>query len=390
MDTSAIDTQTIDPGTDAGDTQTGFMTSVLAGIDKQVEAPADTPKGEGEGEKDKAKPDAEKPPGEQDSKDKKQDPLEEEEPKNMTPEAGKRWKELKSSNKTLAMRNAELEAKAKEFETKLAELTTKTKDLEGTASQVADLERLRAQVAEYEGELAISRVEATPEYKRTVVEPMARLTNIADRLAKTYDPEGNASLKERILGIIETRDIGTQRKRIAELVGEWNEGDRLDLYTLSNDYQVIIDRKNQITQNAKDALAQIQERERGEAEQTKAAQTQEWTRAVTGVGEKLKSRFPNLPPEEHEKIRGQITANSFDAEPPEGKAFAAFAAVYLPHALKEIAKFETQAKELDAKVKALQASKPGAGAGAGDVVKQRNDDDKGDNFLGAVLQQLPS
>lgn len=372
-DTPSADTATDLPNDITGDTPS-FLTSVLEEVRN---AGADAPEIKQDPPEPEKKPEGEAKPE-----------TEEEDPKDLSKGAGEKWKKLKAAEKAAKQRATELEAKYNETSTKLTEYESRMKELEASATQVAEVDRLKGVMAEMESELAISRVEATPEYKRTVVEPMARLIGVAERLAKRYDTEGKGHLKERLLGIIETKDIDSQREKMEDLTSEWRESDRFDLYRLGDDYQVIQGRREEIQGNAKDALAQIEARQREETEQSKAENTRTWQRSVTEVADTLKAAIPGLSEERFKQIQGQVAANNFDAEKPQGKAFAAYSAVLLPEVLKQVKTLMASNTALEAKIKSLQGSKPGAGEGKQEDIKEDPTDDGG-GFLSRVSKQLP-
>lgn len=392
--TTDTDTLTETPAAEAGDEGNSFQSSILAGLET-LPAGSDTAASDDTAAADVKTDD----PGDLDPEkiktgekakvdEAKKPDTEEEVPEGLTKAAGSKWKELRQEAKLAKAKALELETKTKTYETQVVEMQAKLRELETANTQLAEVERLKEVVAEYESELTVSRVEATPEYKNSVIAPMAKLMNIADRIAKEYDPEGTGRVKERLLGIIETTDLKAQRKAIGEIASEWTEGDRFDLYQLGNDYQVIAARRDEIKANAKNALEQITAREREESERSAAEIQQAHVRAAGEVWERLAPHFADLPPEEVTKIRGQVTANPLDKENATGKAFAAYSAVLLPQVLKKYNAAVANTKALEAKVASLQKSKPGAGGGAGDDIKTPESDVSQGGFLAAVTSKI--
>lgn len=298
------------------------------------------------------------------------------ETKNMTPSAGARFKEIRT-------RAAAAEKQALEFRTKSEAAEARIKELETAGTQIAELEPLRAKISEYEKELSLTRVEATPEYKRTVIEPMARMIAISDEIAKAYDPEGKEGISEKILNMLEDQNPRSQAKKIAAFASEFEEYDRHKLYTLGQDYQRIAERRGEIKANAAEALKQIQERERADGEQMSAQQKQEWTRASGSTWDNLKSHFPDLPEADATRIRGAATSTDFNTESTDGRVFATYAAYLLPVALESNKGLKAKVAELEKRVAGFNKAKPGAGSGNGHDVDEKQQTEGG--FLEAVL-----
>ena len=184
------------------------------------------------------KPDDTKPAEEksEDSEKKSEDPTDDsnddETAKSMTPSAGAKFKEIKAEAKAARARVAELEAKLAEVE-----IAPKPDQVEAEKLQSAIAEK-EAKLVEYEKELAISRFEATEEYKESVVAPMAAILGVVEDLAKEYEIS-----EKSLLGILEETNRKAQEKLILELASNFSERDRITLYNLGDDYAAVMDHK---------------------------------------------------------------------------------------------------------------------------------------------------
>lgn len=271
----------------------------------------------------------------------------------MTPKAQAKWKEIRAEKKAAEARATESETKSKSYETQLAERDAKVKELEGKTAQLGDIDRLKEQVDRYEKELYIARVEATPEYERTVLEPMSKVIGHVDRMAAKYNVP-----KSKIIDALKEADIDKQVEALDAFATEFHERDRNILYNLGDDYQKITARQTDLRANSAQALKEIQEREQAEASEMSAAQQQEWNRAAAQTWDKLSAHFKDLPEEEVTKLKGAVAGIDWSKENAEGKAFAAYSATLLPKMVTANREQATKIKELETRVANLTKAKP--------------------------------
>lgn len=311
-----------------------------------------------EAEKPKEDKAAEEPKSEEPKKEEKAEESDDAEVKNMTPNAGAKFKEIKAEAKAARARVAELEAKLAEVEK-----SPKPDAAEAEKLQAAITER-EAKIAEYEKELAISRFEATTEFKTTVVEPLAAILGVVERFAKKYEvPE------KKLMSILSEADPDAQGDLIVEMASGFSERDRVSLYQLADDYSAVMAHRDELRANASQALAAREATKAAEAAKSVEESKKTWKSATSKVWETLKAKIP-LPGEGEEKtaleneIFSKVSEASLDSANVDVKAFAAFAGALVPHMAKQNKLLSTEVAELKEALKKYQAATPGAGAGA--------------------------
>jgi hypothetical protein len=297
------------------------------------------------------------------------------ETKSMTATAGARFKEIKAEAKAARAKVAELEAKLAQLE------SAKPSDFEDPEKLKSVLSEKESKISEYERELAISRFEATQEYKESVVAPMAAILGVVEDLAKEYEISEKA-----ILSVLEEPNHKRQGELISDIASNFSERDRFSLYQLGDDYAAVIEQRDTLRARASEALAarekaaQLQESKK--AEESRKA----WGSSVKSVWETFKSKVP-LPdaPEDRAKFESEVMSQvanvNFDKLSDDHKAFAAYSGAVLPEVLKRNKALSSEISELKTALKKYQKATPGAGSGTD---SKRQDVDSGLSFLDSI------
>lgn len=299
--------------------------------------------------------------------------------KSMTATAGAKFKEIKAEAKAARARVAELEAKLAQ-----AESAPKPDAVEVEKLQAAITEK-EAKLSEYEKELAISRFEATEEYKESVVAPMAAIIGVVEDLAKEYEIS-----EKSLMNILEESDRKKQGQMIAELASNFSERDRFSLYQLGDDFAAVLDQRDKLRSKASEALAA-----REKAMQTEAARKLEeskkaWSSSTKSVWDTLKTKVP-LPEDAQERSKfesevvSQVAAVDFDKLSNDHKAFAAYSGAVLPQVVKMNKALSAEIAELKSALQKYQTATPGAGSGS---VSKPQDIDTTLGFLEAIERRI--
>ena len=313
------------------------------------------------------------------SKDPNDESNDEETVKSMTASAGAKFKEIKAEAKAARARVAELEAKLAQ-----AESAPKPDAVEVEKLQAAITEK-EAKLSEYEKELAISRFEATEEYKESVVAPMAAIIGVVEDLAKEYEIS-----EKSLINILEEPDRKKQGQMIAELASNFSERDRFSLYQLGDDFAAVLDQRDKLRSKASEALAA-----REKALQTEAARKLEeskkaWSASTKSVWDTFKTKVP-LPEDAQERSKfesevvSQVAAVDFDKLSNDHKAFAAYSGAVLPQVVKMNKALSAEIAELKAALQKYQTATPGAGSGS---VSKPQDIDTTLGFLEAIERRI--
>ena len=304
-------------------------------------------------------------------------PDKEEAPKGLTEKAAIKWGELRAEA-----------AKAKEYVKTIESLKGELEAAKAAPSGTTqELEQLRQINQQYEQELAVSRVEATQEYKQNVVDPMVNVVGFLESLATKYE------LSSRdLLGAFAESDPTKQGDLIADLAASMNERDRLRFYASSDDYSEIINRRDAYQRYSQERRQSIESerdtelaRHAAEAETSTAAAQAEYAAAVEKVFADLKESVPVLADEEVASDVQRLAKGDYSGADAELKAYMAHSGAILPHLLKALKSAKAELEAANTKIAGYRNGSPKAGSGSSDSSRALPDDA---GFLEALEQQL--
>jgi hypothetical protein len=267
------------------------------------------------------------------------------------------WNTLRGSRDNYKKTAEERETALAERDTRLKALETELAETKARAARITELEEKAKLADEYEKELAVTRVEATKEYKETIAKPLQAIGEQADILAKSNEAD-----VEAVYRMLNEEDPAKQRTQLKEITAGWDEIDRLDLKKMAEDARTVLAKQSDIRANAHAAAKETEKLSAERAEQQKSAARKEFTAAADTAVASLREKVPFIPLADGETeddrfnaLKEKLSGVDFDAQTPRGKAFAAATALMYPQMVKMMAK---QAAEL-AEVKAALAKKQG-------------------------------
>ena len=221
---------------------------------------------------------------EQDTGDQESDPIEdlsEDIGDDWTPKAAHRFKELKTELKTNRSELEQLRQQSKEYESKIQELTGLVEN--------KDVEQLQSKLAEYEQQQALSNLEQTQAYQTAVSEPLAALVEQADQIADKYEVDPDA-----LVDIISLDDPQEQEEQLAELLPNASDRDKARIFRIMEEVDPIIQRREQLYQNADEALAEAKQLEEQQLAANAAEQAQLRQNVTKNVVERVQEKLPFL------------------------------------------------------------------------------------------------
>lgn len=300
----------------------------------------------------------------------------EEAPKGLTEKAAVKWGELRAEA-----------AKAKEYAKTIESLKAELEAAKAAPVNSEEIEQLRQINQQYEQELAISRVEATQEYKQNVIEPMVNVVGYLESLATKYE----LSSRE-MLGAFAESDPAKQSDLIADLAASMNERDRLRFYSAADDYSEIINRRDNYHQVSQERMQSIEAerqaelaRHQAETEKSSAISKAGYDAAVEKVFADLKESVPVLADEEVAEEVQRLAKGDYSGADAELKAYMAHSGALLPHLLKALKSAQADLEEANQKIAGYRNSSPKAGSGSAETSRALPDDV---GFLEALDQQL--
>lgn len=288
-------------------------------------------------------------------------------PKNSSASAAENFKKVKETAKgyKAKVEAAEqlIESIRAEYGAKETEYLTKAKDFEATAAEIAAYKAREAEFEEAQKELALSRVEGTADYKRTIREPLSAIADRAGVIAKA-----NEVSKDLLLDAIAERDYDKQREMLDELIPGLKPVDQLYLVRMADDAREIFTRKEQIEADAVTAAKEIRERQEKESLQAKETNSKAYTSAVDHAATELGKRLPFVALKEGETADGVLAKfvkdakeTDFDAASPNTKATAALSMLLFERSLLQMQKMDSTIKALEKRITEARAAEPVVG-----------------------------
>ena len=290
----------------------------------------------------------------------------------------------------------EAKAKLKDFESKVATRTEAVEDKGGdvkTDSQLAEyqakLEQFQKEREELEGELRLTKVEATREYKTAVGDPIKQTVQTITDIAKVYELRPNS-----ILDAAQEPDGAKRRTILKELTSDMDPVDALAVRTKVDDLALLNSKREEMIRESKTALEAISRREEEAEKANRAKYDVEAKKAFGEVWNNFQEEMPLLKKVEGndqwnktiDDIRGQ--AERLDSEPLDHKQRAAltYQAVTLPLVVQVfkdyVSKTNQELASLKSNLSEYRKATPGVGSGSAPEKSEKIDPNVG--FLDAL------
>lgn len=343
----------------------------LEHLDKRLDTLGDEPEAEPEETPVEPEPSAEAPGDDDPAKDfATEDKL----PEGWTAEAKTQWGVLRKEL-------AEERTKAKELEQKLSELTSKDPSTE----LEKQLEEVNSRVAQYEEELAVARVERSEEYQRVVTRPLQALMEASAAIAAKYNQD-----PEALYDVFSEVDPAKQGTRLAEVVKDMSEPDRIRIYRMADDSASIFAKSAELQQNAGKALKELEAREAKAAEEQSKKHALEVRGAMKDVFGLLEKRMPAL---EGTTLTSLLEAAQKDVNltgaPVDQQAYSLAAGVVLPELIKAVRAREAKVAQLEKELASFKKASPkieSSGVEGAAAIKESPKDSVG--FMEAINQRI--
>lgn len=270
----------------------------------------------------------------------------------LSGKAGKRFKQLKTELRNSNTELAQLRQQA----------TENNKILEELRASNQSTEDFKKTIDTYEQTLAVTKLEATRAYKDAVKEPMVKIVRAANELAGRYKIDSDSLIEA--LGY---KDRAKQDDALDNLLTGVKERDKLAIYALAEQVPLITAKRDQLTQNAAAALAELEHLD-GQNQQAELAKQLEQRRAAAvQVRDKLISKVPFLKSIEGldfdnvAKNAGDTDFNSLDVH---NKVYSKIAGDMFPKMVREFASLRSELEEALDELESFKKSTPKTGGGA--------------------------
>jgi hypothetical protein len=294
--------------------------------------------------------------------------------KDWTPEAARRFKEMKSE---LSQERRE----AKELRDTIAQREARLAELEALSTN-PEVDTLRQKVEEYESSLLITKLEDTQAYQVMVAQPLREVVDASDAIANKYGVDPDV-----LFDALSMTDEELQSETISELLNSATERDRFKAYQLIEKLKPIQTQRDALQQNSEEALREAQELEsytkqaesRSRAESRRVATKQ----VVDRVASKLEflSKMEGI---DMKQVADEVAAVDPSSLSPVANAYNQVAASLFPKIAREYLKMVKENDALVTKLAGYAKAAPRVGGTSRDAPAI------GDNvsFVDAIARQF--
>tara|TARA_Y100000401_G_scaffold84549_1_gene69830 strand:- start:42 stop:1289 length:1248 start_codon:yes stop_codon:yes gene_type:complete len=293
-----------------------------------------------------------------------------------TPKAANRFKQLKEELRTNKSELDTLRQTVKEQESKMSELTA--------IAENKDVEALQEQLRQYEIEKSFSDLENTYQYKEVVTEPLNRLMDRAEVIAEKYEVDYDA-----LVDIISMDDSTKQDQALSELLPEASGRDKSTIYRVIEDIDPILQKRNELFENADEALQEAQYIQEQKAQMELAEKAEVRNVITKNVVQRVSEKLPFLSGVEGLDMSA-IESKASDLDPsvvhPVDFAYNSVAAQLLPTIVREYLSSRAEAEVLMNKLSEYEDAEPTvSGAPKSDTASKRPSDLSFEEAISAAL-----
>lgn len=289
-------------------------------------------------------------------------------PKGMSTKSQEGWKNLKSAKREI---EKERDLLRKEIE-ELKKTPAAPQSAEEIATAKQELEAARAQLAEYDRNMALVNVEKTREYQENIAVPLANAESMIQAFATKYElsiPEiAQAAMNPNLL---------ERNQALADMVGGMNDFDKFEFKKVVDEAQSLFKRSQSVKQNAVESLKFVESQRQAEQSKVAAKQQEAANAAADMVWESFSKKLPFL--QEDPKLASQLNKDAREADivsaSPEIQKYASYAGVVLPKVMEKYNSAVQTIAKLEAALAKRSSASPQARSGSVPSVKTNVADD---------------
>ena len=293
-----------------------------------------------------------------------------------TPKAASRFKKLKDEIKDNKSELDTLRQTVREQESKMGELSA--------IAESRDVDALKNQLSEYEVQKSFNDLENTAQYREAVSDPLSRLMDKASVIAEKYDVKYDS-----LVDAIALEDTEKQDTALAELLPDATDRDKSSIYRIIEDINPIMERRNNLYENADAALKEAQYMEE-QKQQSELAERAELRQSITrNVVKRVGEKLPFLAGVEGLDM-SSVQEKAADLDPsavhPVDFAYNSVAAQLLPTLVREYLSSRAEADVLMSKLSEYEGAEPTmAGSPASDSASTVSGDLSFEDAISAAL-----
>lgn len=280
---------------------------------------------------------------------------------NWTPKAASRFKKLKEELKSN-------QSETDQLRQQLEEQDLKIKEMSGLVEN-RDIDQLQDRVATYEQEKVISDLENTQAYAEAVTEPLQKIMNQASEIADKYDIDPDA-----LIDALALDEADQQDEALVKLLPNASDRDKARIYNIIDQIDPVLERRNNLMQNAEEALEEAKDIEEQQRNMEAAEDARIRNVVTKNVSERVTEKLPFLSGVEGFDM-GSIQESVSELNPetlhPVDFAYNAVASKILPIVIKEYMQARKEAESLTDQLSTYEDAEPTmSGTPKGDSTKR--------------------
>jgi hypothetical protein len=295
------------------------------------------------------------------------------EPKDWTPQAARRFKELKNELKNYKTRAEELEQTVTQRESRLQELEA--------VSNNPEFQQLQNKVQEYEQSMLLNNLEQSNAYKTLVEQPLGQLVLEADAIAQKYGVD-----MDNLLDVISLSDDTLQEEQLSEILAQASDRDKFRVYKIIEEVKPILEQRRVLQENVQDALREAQALDQQREQATLVERHQQRQEAANAVAKTIKSKLSFLSTVDGvdmDQIAKDAASTDFTKLDAVSGTYQAMAAKLLPKMAAQYISLQKEIDNLTERLADFDRASPKAGGGSATPYSGNNADSK-KSFVDAV------
>jgi len=263
-----------------------------------------------------------------------------------------RWKELKQ---------AEVDLKSAQKE--LIDLKKRGEEFDQQAKEVAELkanlEEIQNERDSIDGELYLTRVQSTKEWKQFITEPLNGIISDVEYFAKRNQTDTGS-----LINAIQA-DVNGNPQELESVIADWSERDKTKVWALADNLLQIENRKADIESNSKAAYEASLENQNKEMQSRQEQYYAQRESAISDVLPKVAEKVFNLLPEDKrpnsETLKKELM--DYDSWPENLKVYGILGATVLPDLIEQINTLKSQLNETKENNVKIRSSSPSVNSG---------------------------
>lgn len=217
----------------------------------------------------------------------KVDLKDEEVPHGMTGKAAETWKSLKQTAREAAAALVPLQTEVEDMKKQLAERDKSAPEIEALRKQNEDLAK---QLADFESEIAIGRIEATQKYKSDVTAPIKSAEDVAKAIATKYE----LSSPTELLEALRETDENKRADALSEIARDFKPYDSKRLFDAADAYAKATKIGEELRKDASAKLERLTEEQKQERNRELTLNSSNFRKAVSEEFKAMQEKFPIL------------------------------------------------------------------------------------------------